>query len=388
MQTFLIYRAYIKAIHFQHAIAFALLITFAGPSFAGVGDAITVTGVGTAIGLGPAARSKAIEDAQAAIVLERLERIAPSRDFSIFTSLLRSSSSFFESSKTVKETKTEDSTHVEIEGQLLERKLKEQIAEVALGQHFVTPRIVILASEQLAPDAQPDLSKQGIIEKKLYDDLKRIQFEIVAPEQSRERIPTVKWGECIDGSPELGAILARDMLADIVVLGSGKAVVEEERRGVNRVRADVSLCIVRTDDGYVLDTPKAYAIVNSADPIEGAKQAIEDACAKLVGETKTAVALGALGGTPIDALLVTIDGVSNDTQSDAILNAFQTCLGIEKPEIIYSGNNRVRARVAYAGPINAFIDCVDGMARSKDAVALKSVIGRDVTLTVGAPNPL
>ncbi|MCC6154197.1 MAG: hypothetical protein IT367_10590, partial [Candidatus Hydrogenedentes bacterium] len=31
---------------------------------------VTVTGEGTAIGLGPAARSKAIADAQAAIVLE------------------------------------------------------------------------------------------------------------------------------------------------------------------------------------------------------------------------------------------------------------------------------------------------------------------------------
>ncbi len=349
---------------------------------------VTVTGEGSAVGLGPAARSKAIEEAQASIVLERLERIAPSRDFSIFTPLLRSASSFFESSKTVKESKTEDSTHVEIEGQLLERKLKEQIAEVALGQHFVTPRIVILTSEQLSPDMQPDLSKQGIIEKKLYDDLKRIQFEIVSSDQSRERIPTAKWSECIDGSPELGAILARDMLADIVVLGSGKAVVEEERRGVNRVRADVSLCIVRTDDGYVLDTPKAYAIVNSADPIEGARQAIEDACAKLVGETKTAVALGALGGTPLDALLVTIEGITGAAQAESILNALQACLGVEKPDIIYQGDNRVRARVAFAGPIQQFVQCVDGLSQMSNGLALKSVIDRDVTLTAGSPKTL
>ena len=333
--------------HYSHRFqvlhtALAVLLTI-GAAYAD--STVTVTGEGTAVGLGPAARSKAIADAQAAIVLERIERIAPSRDFSIFTPILRSAPSFFESSKTVKETKTEDSTQVEIEGQLLERKLKEQIADVALGQHFVTPRIVILSSEQLSPDLQPDLSKQGIIEKKLYDDLKRIQFEIVSSDQSRERIPTAKWSECIDGSPELGAILAREIMADIVVLGSGKAVVEEERRGVNRVRGDVSLCIVRTDDGYVLDTPKAFAIVNSADPVEGAKQAIEDACAKLVGDTKTAVALGALGGTPIDALLVTIDGVSNDTQGESILGALQVCLGVEKPQVIYSGNNRVRARV-------------------------------------------
>ena len=49
---------------------------------------VSVSGEG-ALQLGPAARSSAIEDAQEAIVLDRLEELAPSRDFSIFTPLLR-----------------------------------------------------------------------------------------------------------------------------------------------------------------------------------------------------------------------------------------------------------------------------------------------------------
>ncbi len=343
---------------------------------------VSVSGEGAAAGLGPAARSSAIQDAQEAIVLDRLEKLAPSRDFSIFTPLLQAAPTFFQSFKLLRETKTEDSTRVEIEGQLLDRKLKREIAGVALEQNFVTPRIIVIAREQLTPESPGDLAKPGIIEKKLQEDLKRIQFEIVSPEALREKIPPEKWEECITGPPEYSAMLARDLLADIVVLAAGTTRIEDERAAgkLNRVRAEVGLRVVRVEDGYVLDAPKAEAVVHCVNPGEGSAQAIEDACGKLIGDAKTAVALGALSGAPEGALLVTIEGTSESAQANGILDAIQRCLNADKHEILYQGDQRVRARIDFAGPVGQIVDCAPGIPVPNGRLVVKSVVDRDVTL--------
>ncbi|MDZ4858837.1 MAG: hypothetical protein SGI88_07615, partial [Candidatus Hydrogenedentes bacterium] len=55
---------------------------------------VKVIGEGTALGLGPAARSAAILDAQTTIVLDRLEALALSRDFTVFTPILEDAHSY------------------------------------------------------------------------------------------------------------------------------------------------------------------------------------------------------------------------------------------------------------------------------------------------------
>ena len=348
------------------------------------GPPVTVTGAGNALGLGPAARSLAIADAQAAIVLDRIERLAPSRDFSIFTPLLRDAPTFFQSFKVLKESKTDDSTQVEIEGQLLDRKLKQELAAVALAQNFVTPRIVVLAHEELAGGAPADLAAPGIIESKLHKDLKRIQFEFVPPAAVRAKIAPERWAQCVDGNPEQAAMLARDMLADVVVLGAGTARAEEANGAgtLQRVRAEVALRVVRAEDGYTIDAPKAEAVVNCVDPHEGSAQAIEDACGKLIDDAKTAVALGALGGAPADALFVTIEGLAARTALDDAVAAMKRCIGAGKHEILFQDGVCARVRIEFAGAVGDLIDCLPSIATPSGRLAVKSVVDRDVALVV------
>lgn len=369
----------------MHAVIIVLIaVILADPAFAAQQTPVSVAGEGSAPGLGPAARSAAIADAQTSIVLDRLDKIAPSRDYSIFAPILRAAPDYFRSYKLVKESKTEDATRVEIEGELLDRKLNEDIASIALAQEFVTPRIVIIAHEELTPPAEPNPDTPGILEKKLHEDLKRIQFEIVGPAALRERIPVEKWRQFLDESAELAAIFAREMIADVVVLASGTTHLEDAKADakLHRVRANVSFRIVRVADGYVLDSPKAEAVVNCADTAAGSAQAIEDACGKLIDDAKTAVALGALSGAPDNALTVTIEKISDDQQATEVIAAIKRCLGAEQHEVIYRDTNRVRVRIPYTGPIGRLADCVPGLVVTSHRLALKTVLNRDVTLVM------
>lgn len=344
---------------------------------------VPVTGEGEAAGLGPAARSAAIADAQTAILLDRLEKIAPSRDFSVFSSVIQAAPSFYQSFKVLSESKSEDSTHVQIEGQLLERKLKQEIAAIALAQNFVTPRIIVIAREAYTPDSVEDPAKPGIIEKKLHEELKRVQFELVPPEALRAKIPVEKWAKCLDADSEYAAMLARDMLADIVVLGSATtSEAESKSRSMHRMRSEVALRVVRAEDGYVIDIPKAEAVVNCAEPSEGGAQAVDDACGKLVGDVKTAIALGALSGAPNDALLVTIEGVAADTDIQAIGSAIKQCLAIDSIETVFNEAGSLRLKVFYAGEVGNAADCIAMVRLSHGMLRLQTAIGRNLKFRI------
>lgn len=352
-------------------------------AFAAHETSVTVTGEGEAAGLGPAARSAAIADAQTVIILDHLEKIAPSRDFSIFFPVIQAAPSFYQSFKVLSESKSEDSTHVHIEGQLLERKLKQEIAAIALAQNFITPRIIVIAREAYTPDSTEDPAKPGIIEKKLHEELKRTQFELVPPETLRKKIPVEKWAKCLDANSEYAAMLARDMLADIVVLGwAATSEAESKSKSMHRMRAEVTLRVVRAEDGYVIDEPKAEAVVNCSEPSEGGAQAVDDACGKLVGDVKTAIALGALSGAPDDALLVTIEGITADTDIQAIGSAIKQCLAIDVIETVFNEAGSLRLKVFYAGAVGNAADCIAMVRLPHGVLRLRTAVGRDLKFQI------
>jgi len=345
---------------------------------------VDLLGEGTALGLGPAARSAAILDAQTAIILDRLDALAPSRDFSVFESILSNAASYFKSHKLIRETKTEDSTHVEIETQLLEQKLKEEIALVVMSQNFIPPRVIILAREMLTPDASSDLTEPGVIESKLHEELKRIQFELVSPATLRAKVAPDALGALLEEDTERAAMLARDMLADIVILGTGTTQIEESANTANlkSVRGEVTLRIVRAEDGFLLDTPKAEAVVKSVNPRDAGAQAVEDACVKLLGEVKTALALGALGGAQQSGLLVTVKNLADDAQVKEFSETVKRCLGVDNAEVVYQESGLIRIRFNFDGLVSIFADCVPQFRFSFGTVYLDTAVGRDVTMHV------
>ncbi|MBM3290389.1 MAG: hypothetical protein FJY92_09580 [Candidatus Hydrogenedentes bacterium] len=139
---------------------------------------------------------------------------------------------------------------------------------------------------------------------------------------------------------------------------------------------------MRAADGYVIDAPKAEAVVNGVDPREGAVQAIEDACGKIVDDAKTAIALGALSGAPANALLVTIVGVASGKSVDDTIAAIARCLGADKHEVIFQDAGRTRARFDFAGDVRQLVDCLPAITVPAGRLALKTVVDRDVTLVV------
>lgn len=342
-------------------------------------------GEGSALGLGPAARSAAIQDAQTAIIIDRLDKIAPSRDFSIFMPVIQNAPAYFQSFKVLRESKTDDSTHVEIQGQLLERKFKREIASVVLSESFIPPRVIIIARETL-PNVEPP-AVAGIIEKKFHELLKRIDFELVPPELLHQEVPADRLEAFLGDNVEPAAMFARELLAHIVILAKGVTSVEPSSSSGNldRVRATLDTRVVRAEDGFVLDAQTVEAVVHSADSRAAAVQAVEDACEKVADDLKTAIALGAIGGAPQNTLLVTIEGAVNEQDAAAAIEAIRKCLEVDQAEILHQEPKRVRVRFDYAGPIGTLADALPTIHLPFGMLTLRTVVDRDVVLRVDTP---
>ncbi|MDZ4859044.1 MAG: hypothetical protein SGI88_08655, partial [Candidatus Hydrogenedentes bacterium] len=279
---------------------------------------------------------------------------------------------------------TADSTQVEIEAELLEGSLKERVALIVMSKNFIPPRVVIIAQETLASNGPTEAAASSVIETKLHEELKRIEFELISPDALRALVPAESIAEYLKGDAERAAILAREMLADVVILGSGTSSVEREPGSANldRVRAEVTLRIVRAEDGFVLDAPSSEAVVHSVNPREGGAQAIEDACGKLVRDVRTAIALGALGTAQQSGLLVTVKNVMGESHSKEVIDALKRCVDVEKADVVFQDESRVRVNLAFDGLISAFADCVSTVRLSFGSLLLESAVGRNLTLRV------
>ncbi|MCC6699850.1 MAG: hypothetical protein IT365_29780 [Candidatus Hydrogenedentes bacterium] len=358
------------------------------PSLALATGPIETRGEGTALGLGPAARSEAIREAQRAMVISRLETLAPTRDFSAFATLIEKPETYVPAYRVLSESKTEDSTHVEIAGDLLDAKLRQDAAACLLEGNGQRPRVALIVTERIEPSPPRALAEKGVAESAIAEKLRIAQFEVV---ESKDLI--AEFGEeqirlCAGGSPDVAAQIARHVLADIAVLGAVTTVAEREEgktaSDLKRCRAHLRLRIIRASDAYVLDELETDAELYSADVREGGATAVEDACEKCVPALTSTAALGMLAGTPDGQVYVTIDGLGNGTQLEAILAALRSCPGMGEIQEMYTSDTMVRVAAAFSGSMRELVDAVASRKYAGVLVKIQSVINRDVTIKVSS----
>ncbi|MCC6490586.1 MAG: hypothetical protein IT364_24080, partial [Candidatus Hydrogenedentes bacterium] len=250
----------------------ALLCVLAGilyPVLAAASAPIETRAEGTALGLGPAARSEAIREAQRAMVISRLETLAPTRDFSAFAILIEKPETYVPAYRVLSESKTEDSTHVEIAGDLLDAKLRQDAAACLLNGNGQRPRVALIVTERIEPSPPRPLTEKGVAESAIAEKLRIAQFEVLECEELISEFGEEQIRLCAGGSPEVAAQIARQVLADIAVLGAVTTVAEREEgktdSDLKRCRAHLRLRVIRASDAYILDELEADAELYSAD---------------------------------------------------------------------------------------------------------------------------
>lgn len=347
-------------------------------------ETLSVAAEGVAEGLGPAARNAAVLHAQTALVLSRIEALAPGRDYTLFESMLAAAPSYVRSYKLVREEKEEGSTRVQIEAELLEAKLKHDLAEVVLSSKLPPPTVLLLVTETLAPEPRRELSEEGIVESKLRELLRQAHFEVVDPIDVRAKAGLPRLEECVSGDPEAAAQLAREFLADIAVIGESLTTFEKHSPQGNLLKNTgvVSLKVIRATDAYIIDEPKADASVQSVHPKDGGRLALEDASLEILDDLKAAAAVGAIGVNLDSAILVTLKGATSADLLAEFAAAVKEECGAQSVQPVYSGKESARLRIGFDGPISSFVDAFSDIRVPGYVLRLRSVVARDMTVAV------
>ena len=222
------------------------------------------------------------------------------------------------------------------------------------------------------------------MERKLREVLQQAHFEVIDPIDVRARAGLARLEECVSGNPEAVAMLARELLAEIAVLGESATTFERNSPQGNLLKStgEVSLKVIRASDAHLIDEPKANSSVQSVDPAEGGRQALEDASLKLLDDLKAAIALGAIGGTSDETILITLQGVTSADLLEGFAAAVRAGCGARSVESLYAGAESARVRIGFDGPISSFVDAFSDIQVPGYALRLRSVVARDMTVAV------
>jgi hypothetical protein len=346
---------------------------------------LEVQGEGYAAGLGPAARAEAIRVAQTAIIIQRLETLAPNRDFALFAPMLEQPERFVPSYRVIDEETTDNATHVEIAGQLLDAELKRNAAALILHSRADKPRVILIISERISPGTPRSFQDEGVAESAIAEKLEEAKFEVMDSRQLLSANTEDELRQYLGGSPSLASQLARRELADVAILGSAASFIEagnSKNAGLRRHRAELDLRVIRAADGYILEEIESAAELISVDSGQGGVLSVKDACEKISDPLINAAALGLLGGAPQNQIYLTIEGLGGGEQLEQILKRIKTVPGVESVDEMYTTDEMARMAIAYSGPMGPFVDALSANRYDGYFLHTESVVNRDMTVSV------
>lgn len=364
-------------------VTFALFLSGVACVAEGEDDGLfTVRMEGHAEGVGFAARQTAIENAKHEVVVKVLEAIVASGDLEPFRALLRNASRYIASYDLLRHDPSDDATRVEIDAQVREAALRRDVAAIMLPRLPQPPTVLLLVGERIGADcivAAPDL---GVSETVLREGLAKLGLKVQGAAAAGEYYSQAQLIEIVTGDVELGGRFARGSLADAVIIGTAVTDIEEGPAGTNvqRNKAAVSLRVFRGVDGNMTEALTATAAVYSLDPTEGGEQAVQDACAKLVGDAAVAAIITVLGIQTANQVLVSVEGPRSRDCLAPIIATLEGDSAIEAVDELYFSEKLARLRVTYDGPMSHLVALLTPGPYCGRTLGVRHVVGRTITV--------
>ncbi len=345
----------------------------------------TVQMQATAPGIGHSARAAAIENAQTAILIDRLVEISGSTDLHGFGSILDNPSRYFQYCRLLKKSANPDSsTTVVIEATIQDVLLRRDAAALLISRLRHKPRILLLVSERLDPKSPYTIPERPIAQAALARLLSESGFDVLALDGLRESHPGEELALFTAKEPAPVSQFARQNLADIVVIGNATASGEAGpvTPSFRPYRAKVSLSIVRAGDAAVLAEQTAEAVVQSIEPEAGAAQAICDACDKMPESLTVEVVLGSLTMVSPKHIVVTVRGLDVKTRLSEIRNRLENLEDIEQVEPLGAFENVAWLRVGGSVPVKQVADIMTREEYPGFHLGLQAILNKDIMLSI------
>ncbi|MBI4558537.1 MAG: hypothetical protein HY706_13220 [Candidatus Hydrogenedentes bacterium] len=367
----------------------AIFILFPAACFLGAGDTvqdklINARAVGRATGTGTTARAAAIENAHLEMVLQTIEATLGSRDLRGLQTILDHCRSYIHTSRVLRENRTKDGVQVEVEAMVYHAALRHDLAALVLPGLLDPPKVLIMIAEQMPGESAPSLATRSQAEETLFEGFKKRKVSVAASGELRGTHSDEDLLNCIQREPTQAGKLALETRADVALVGVALATSEPEAAASNlqNNRAKVTINAVRADDEHLLDTLAAEAVVHSVDAEEGAKQAIQDATAKLLDELIATTVLAVAGREHSPDIFITIENSETSVSVQEVVRRTHECAGVRSVDELLSSPSQVRLRVKYSGGISPLVRWIVDYSYENFTLDEERVVGREITLRV------
>jgi hypothetical protein len=343
----------------------------------------TVRMKGYADGIGLTARHLAIEDAHHQVMVDILHSMTNSDDMSPFRGMLRQASKYIQKYDVLRVDVIGETTEVEIDACILERPLRHDVATIMLPRLPRKPTILLLIAEYIGTESRTNGPTFDVAETVLRNRVKEFEFSVNGVGSLITHFDIISLIETINGDVSKGAAFARANQEDVVVIGSVSVAHEPllEDSNMLRNKADATLKVFSGHDGKMMDVISSQAVVQSVDPDEGGKQAVQDAASKMTSDVIVSVVLAMLSLEDEERALVEIKNPVNPDTVTQIVKLIEGIPGVYGVESLFFSETLARLAVDYYGTMAEFSDWVDESIVNGRKMAVTRCVKREITLT-------
>lgn len=342
----------------------------------------TVRMKGYGEGIGLTARRLAIEDAQHQVLLDVLRSMINSEDMSPFRGMLRQASKYIKRYDVLRSDVIGETTEVEIDAFVFEKPLRNDVAAAMLPRLPRKPSVLIIIAEYIGKESVSGGPTFDVAENVLRERMKEFEFPITGINNLITHHDPMNLVSIINGDVNAGAAFARANTEDIVITGSVVVMHEPVLADSNMLsnRAKATLRVFSGHDGKMTDVITSQAVVQSVDPQEGGKQAVQDACAKLTADVVVSIVLTMLSLEDESRVLIELENPINPETVSQVSRFIESIPGVFGVETLFFSETLARFAVEYYGDMADFSDRLNSMIVNSRKIEIKRCVKREITL--------
>lgn len=344
-------------------------------------DVLRIHAKGSGSGPVREAETKALVAAVNDAMIQVVETILPLGDFTEVKSILENTQSYVQSCRITKKARTENATELEVDVRVFGRRLRYDIAKALLPTIAEPPKLVIAISDIIG-DSPPEMRTPSQAELALIEALSKDRVSIVSSDEIRRLYTDEELLKRVRGDDALGVQFAREMKADIAVVGDAAITVEPPDSGSNMFRTLVKLTLKVFDarSASLVDMVTSEAAVQSADIKNAAAQALRDAAEKTAGETLVLSILATASPYAPDAMLLSIHGLPSENEFKEIVERLKQQSGVQDVEELHFSTEVSRARFRFQGDMPSLVKSLTLDGYSNFRLETSIVAGNEMTL--------
>jgi hypothetical protein len=358
-------------------IAFLLALT----ALAATEDPVmTIHAEGVSEGVGPHARSAAIERALTDAVRQAAASLELAQTAHVGAAALQEPRAYVIGFQTLRVTHEGGETSARVRARIDRAALEDGLVRLAASRLQEPPKVAALIGHR-DPDAElrvgADLPGQKAAERMLRD----ARFDVIPFAELAERHGEEALRRALQEDNEALALIARQHWAQSVV--AGQATWEQDQtRALCQTEAEVSLGVVRVWDAEELLSASYSQRMHSADRADGRDGAVAEAVLRAREDVIRGCLLAAVGARTGDDAEVRVTGHEAEAQLEAVIEAILDAPAVYGVEQMAPDEGAAVLRVYYEESMAQLARAVTERDYEGFGVRTTRAVGREMTLAV------